>query len=114
MTDEDAFEDVVDLLADEYAQSILRATSVKGMSADELSTHCGMSPPTVYRRLESLRAADLVEERQRVDPDGHHAKEYYASLSDVHIGLEDGEFDCEIERRELDVADHFTELIENL
>ncbi|WP_336000219.1 ArsR/SmtB family transcription factor [Halorientalis halophila] len=114
MTDEDAFEDIVDLLADEYAQSILRATNVEGMSADELSSHCEMSKPTVYRRLEDLRAADLVEERQRVDPDGNHAKEYYASLSDVHIGLEGGEFECNIERRELDVADHFTELFENL
>jgi DNA-binding transcriptional ArsR family regulator len=114
MTDEDDFEDIVDLLADEYAQSILRATSVEGMSADELSSYCGMSPPTVYRRLEALHAVDLVKERQRVDPDGHHAKEYYASLSGVHIDLDGGEFECDIERREPNVADRFTELFQNL
>jgi predicted transcriptional regulator len=114
MSDDSDLDDVVDLLDDEYARAILRATSVQPLSADELSEQCDMSPPTVYRRLDRLQEQDLVAAQQQLDPDGHHYEVYAARLSRVTIDLDRGEFDLDVERTEQDAADRFTELFETL
>ena len=84
------------------------------MSADQLAERCDASPPTVYRRLDSLREHDLVTAQQQLDPDGHHYDVFSAQLSRVTVDLEDGEYRIDIERREPDAADRFTELFEGL
>ncbi|MFD1588445.1 ArsR/SmtB family transcription factor [Halorientalis brevis] len=114
MSDDAEFDDIADILADEYARSILRATSVKPLAAEEITEKYDMSKPTIYRRLERLCELDLVETRQRVDLDGHHAKEYYATLSSVTIDLENGHFALTVERTETDAADRLTKLFEEL
>jgi len=114
MSEEPAVETVAELLDDEYAREILAATSVEPLSADELADHCEASPPTVYRRLERLREQDLVVAQQQLDPDGHHYDVFSAQLSRVTVDLDDGEYGIEIERREPDAADRFTELFEGL
>ncbi|MFB6075046.1 MAG: ArsR/SmtB family transcription factor [Haloarculaceae archaeon] len=105
---------IADLLDDEYARAILAATSREAMSAEELSDACEASPPTVYRRLERLREADLVTARRELDPDGHHYEVFRARLSRVTVDLADGEYRVQVERREQDAADRFTELFEGL
>jgi DNA-binding transcriptional ArsR family regulator len=114
MSDDEQLDDIVDLLADEYARLILRATSVEPLSAGELSRKYDMSPPTVYRRLERLQDMALVDVQQRIDPDGHHSKEYAAALSGIQISLEDGIYEFDVERTKQDAADRFTSLIEDL
>ena len=114
MSDDPEFDDIADILADEYARSILQATSVEPLSAEELGERYDMSRPTIYRRLDRLCELELVKTRQRIDPDGHHAKEYYASLSSITIDLESGDFDLTVERTETDAADRLTELFEEL
>mgnify|MGYP000029453133 FL=1 len=114
MSEEPELETVVELLDDEYAREILAATSIEAMSADQLAERCDASPPTVYRRLDSLREHDLVTAQQQLDPDGHHYDVFSAQLSRVTVDLEDGEYRIDIERREPDAADRFTELFEGL
>ncbi|MDG5776398.1 winged helix-turn-helix domain-containing protein [Haloarculaceae archaeon H-GB2-1] len=114
MSDASELDAVVDLLDDEYARAILRATSVQALSAEELSEQCDMSPPTVYRRLDRLREHDLVAAQQQLDPDGHHYEVYTACLSRVTIDLDDGDFDLDVERTDQDAADRFTDLFETL
>ncbi len=110
--DEDA-DELFALLDDEYARSILIATSVEPLSADALAERCDASEPTIYRRIDRLETFDLVESTQQLDPDGHHYKTYAARLERVTIDLDDGDLTVAVDRTE-DAADRFTRLYEEL
>lgn len=114
MSEDSDLVSIVELLDDEYARTILAATSTEPMSASQLAERCEASPPTVYRRLERLRDQDLVDAQQQLDPEGHHYEVFTARLSRLEVELEDGSYRVEIERRERDAADRFTELFEGL
>ena len=105
------FEAVADLLGDECARQVLVATAGKPRSAAELDELIDVSRQTVYRRLERLEEAGLVDERTRPRSDGHHDTVYEATLSELHVALtEDGfTFDIEVES-EPDAADELTRL----
>lgn len=105
---------IAELLDDEYARAILAATSIEPMSAQQLADRCEASPPTIYRRLERLQEQDLVDTVQQLDPDGHHYELFSARLSRVEVELENGSYTVEVERRDCNAADRFTELFEGL
>lgn len=109
--DEDA---VLSLLDDEYARSILVAASREPKSASALAEACDASEPTIYRRLERLREQGLVEERQELDPGGHHYKSYAATVDRVTIEIDAEGYVVEVTPREEDPADRFTRLYEGL
>ena len=114
MTDEAVLEDVAGVLEDECARTILTATSVRPMTARELTERCDVSGPTIYRRIETLRELDLIEAQTRPDTEGgHHEQLYAATLSHVSITLQDGTFEVAIDRRE-SIADRFTRLVEGI
>ena len=101
---------VVALLDDEHVRSILTATSERPRSAAELGERCGLSTSSIYRRLDRLSAADLVEERTRPRSDGHHETVYASRLDRFEVTVRDGELSWELERRSDDVADELTRL----
>lgn len=103
--------DVVDLISDDYVRTILRATRDEARSVDSLSDACDADPSTVYRRVERLEEAGLVESQQQLDPDGHHYSTYRATLDAVHISLDEDGFTVEVEHSE-SAADKFTRLYE--
>lgn len=113
MSDEEDIE-VLGLLDDDVVRTILIQTSSQPMSVDTLRTHCDVSPPTIYRRIDRLHEHDLLEVQQELDPDGHHYKTYVARLEGVSVELEDGTLDVEIRRTEEDPSDRFTRLFEEL
>jgi DNA-binding transcriptional ArsR family regulator len=107
-------EDVAALLEDGTVRTILTETSVVPMSASALSERCGVSEPTIYRRLEDLRECNLIEERTRPDPTGgHHHQVYAPRLQRVTIELDAGTLTLDVQR-EQDKADRFTDLIEGM
>jgi len=114
MTEESEVRDIASLLEDEYAHAILRYTSERPMSANELSDACDASVSTVYRRIERLREHDLLAEELELDRDGHHYKSYRARLDRIEIELSDGRFEIEVTYREENAADRFTDLFEGL
>lgn len=114
MTEECGIEEVAALLEDETVRTILEETSTEPMSAQTLSERCDVSEPTIYRRIEDLRACDLVVEQTRPDPEGGHHRQVYApNLDRVTVDLTDGDLSIAIQRRET-MADRFTELIEQM
>ncbi|WP_276255221.1 winged helix-turn-helix domain-containing protein [Halomontanus rarus] len=113
MSDDEEIE-VLGLLDDDVAREILIQTSNRPMSADALSTHCNVSPPTIYRRINQLHEYELLEEQQQIDTDGHHYKTYVACLERISVELKDGGMTVEIRRVEENVADRFTRLFEEL
>lgn len=84
--------DVFALLDDEYARSLLAATSHEPMTAPELSDQCEMSLSTVYRRLNDLEDCGLVTGSVVPNADGHHETRYEATLEQLTITLDGGEF----------------------
>jgi predicted transcriptional regulator len=82
---------VLDLFGDEYVCDILRALEGDPMPARELAATCDMSRPTVYRRLNRLTDAGLVDSRIAVSPDGHHRKVFRLVVTELHLRIdEDG------------------------
>jgi DNA-binding transcriptional ArsR family regulator len=107
-------ETIGEVLSNPTTRTILRATSQEPMSARALSETCEVSQPTIYRKVETLRACGLLEEDTHLDPDGgHHRTVYQTDLERLIVLLEAGEFDLRIDRR-ADVADRFTDLIEGI
>ncbi|GGL73163.1 ArsR/SmtB family transcription factor [Halocalculus aciditolerans] len=111
--DEDA-DELLALLDDEYARAILAELTTEPMSVSELCTACEMSDPTAYRRLNRLEAVNLVTEEQVLDPDGHHYKRYQATIEELSVRFEDGEYVVSVTRTSTDPSDRFTDLFEGL
>lgn len=120
MSEDWDLEEVLELLSDEYARSILAATSTEPMSAKALSERCDASLPTVYRRIERLQEHGLIEERVQVDEGGHHREVYSARLAAFSLELEDGAYTGDLERirrdpiHEEDTVDRLTRMWEDL
>lgn len=110
VSEEPPLETVVGLLDDEYARAILAATRDDPMSAAELAERCDASLSTIGRRLDSLSEADLVRERTRPRPDGHHDTVYAATLAEFRLTLDGEGFEYALRRREEDVVDRFRRL----
>ncbi|MFC7166707.1 ArsR/SmtB family transcription factor [Halospeciosus flavus] len=83
-------ENVFDVLGSEVAREILVLASERPVSANELADHCGVSTPTVYRRLDALQEFDLIEEHTAIADDGHHHRRFETVVSAVHLHLDDG------------------------
>jgi predicted transcriptional regulator len=101
---------LVSLLDDEHVRTILAETSADPLSAAELAERCGVSDSAIYRRVDRLEAADLLDERTRPRSDGHHESVYVATLETFELTIRDGELSWTIERTETDVADELTRL----
>lgn len=110
MSYEPESETVLDLLGDEYARTILRATDGSARSAAELHEHHELSRPTISRRVNRLVDQHLLTEQTRIDPEGgHHFHVYEAAIDRLVVQLADGEFDVKLELRG-DAADRFTRM----
>jgi DNA-binding transcriptional ArsR family regulator len=83
---------VLSLLDDEHVQSILAALRDGPRPAQDLVDSCEASRPTVYRRLDDLEDAGVVESRTALRPDGHHRKEFATAVESLSMELEDGSF----------------------
>ncbi len=101
---------VVGLLDDEHARSILVATSEEPLSATELSERCDVSVSSIYRRLDRLAEAGLLDEQTRPRRDGHHETVYVSLLGRFELTIEDGTLEWTVEGTETDVADELTRL----
>jgi DNA-binding transcriptional ArsR family regulator len=106
--------EVLRLLEDEYARAILTATSREPMSAQELTTAIDASPPTVYRRVDDLKAADLLTEELQYESSGHHYGVYRPAVERVTVTFADGEYTVRVDAPEETTADRFTRLYEGL
>lgn len=86
-TDEPAPEDLLALLDADYTQSILAAIRSDAKPARTLAEECGASRPTVYRRLNRLEDAGIVESEIAYDADGPHRTVFRATLDSLTVDL---------------------------
>lgn len=82
-------ETLLDLLGDEYTCELLRTLEGESLPARALIDRCDMSRPTVYRRLDRLAEAGLVESQPPV-PGTHNRGREFTLVAD-RIGFRVGE-----------------------
>lgn len=92
---------VLAALEDEACRTILEATADESLTATELSEKCGIPTSTMYRKVELLTDAGLVDERIRINTTGKHATEYRKGFEDITVAIvEGGEIDVRITEAE--------------
>lgn len=80
----------LELLDDDHSRDILEAISTEPKSARALVRECDASRSTVYRRLDRLAEAGLVESGMALDGDGHHRTIFEATLEELTLDIQDG------------------------
>jgi DNA-binding transcriptional ArsR family regulator len=93
---------VFELLDDPHVRTILDAVRDDPRPARELVELCDGSRPTVYRRLDRLETAGIVETRTQLHPDGHHRKLFTSDVEAVSLHLDDGELTATVGEATLD------------
>jgi DNA-binding transcriptional ArsR family regulator len=76
---------LLSVLGDEYVRSVLSTLGEDSLAAREIADRSSMSRTTVYRRLDRLEAAGVVEASMSLDPDGQHRKEFRVVLDAVEV-----------------------------
>ncbi len=90
---------VLDCLGDEYSVRILSALSDKQMSANGLSEELDIPIATVYRRIETLSDAGLIEyEGKALTQDDKRVKVYRSYIDEVRVFFESDEPKVEMKK----------------
>ena len=79
--------DVLDALGDKKTRHCCRVLNDAERSAREVAELTGYSLPTVYRRLNVLRQAGLIESRTQIDPDGDHYEAFTTVTGRITVDL---------------------------
>lgn len=82
-------DELLALLHDEYSMAILEEIRTEPKSARALTDICEASRPTIYRRLNRLEDAGLVESGMAYDADGHHRTVFEATVETVTVEVTD-------------------------
>jgi predicted transcriptional regulator len=90
-------EQLLELLGDEYTRQVLEAVAEQPRTGSEVVEAASVSKATVYRRLDDLQSAGLVESNLLVDPDGHHREQFHAVFEHAHLACDDGLADGTLE-----------------
>lgn len=80
-------EEVLELLDDDHVRAVLAAVTETERTAREIVDVVESSRATVYRRLNDLEAAGLVEVGMQFDDDGHHRELYRAVPSQITVSI---------------------------
>lgn len=96
---------VLEAVDDEDSRAILEAAG-DPRTARELSTACDIPLSTVYRKLDLLLEASLVEDHVRVRESGHHASQYVRCFDELRVTIGENEgIGVEIPRADRTAAD---------
>lgn len=81
----------LELLGDEYACRIIGALDGEQLSASTLVERCEMSRPTVYRRLDRLEDAGLVDVHTERGHNGQEHRQFSLAVEEIQFQVdEDG------------------------
>lgn len=86
----DGEDDILDVLGDPKTRRCFYALVDEYRSARDLADLTDYSLPTVYRHLQKLRQAGMIEAQITVDPRGNHYKMFTTSVSRIQIEVGDG------------------------
>jgi DNA-binding transcriptional ArsR family regulator len=81
--------EILAILDAEYTRSLLEAIRGEAMPARDLAEVCGASRPTIYRRLNKLQEAGLVESSMEYDGNGHHRTVFENTFEKLTVDMTD-------------------------
>jgi len=81
-------EELLGALEDPDCRTIIRRLE-EPMTASELSDECEIPLSTIYRKLDTMSDATLLDELTEVRGDGHHTTRYEIAFDEVRLVLED-------------------------
>lgn len=97
---EDEVQNVLNVLEDPDCRTILEATGDDARSASELKDRCDIPLSTIYRKLDLLADAGLLEESTRIRRSGKHTSEYERRVEKVEVSIAtDGGFELNVTQR---------------
>lgn len=90
-SDSTSVQTVLSAVADPDCRTILGATDGR-MTANEVATATDIPRSTVYRKLDQLQEADLLETSRRFETEGKHPTEYVRSFDRIGINIDGEDF----------------------
>jgi Sugar-specific transcriptional regulator TrmB. len=90
-------DDLLELLGDEYTYRVFEAVVEESRTGRELIDATGASKATVYRRLDDLEAAGLVESTINIASDGNHCKQFHAVVTAMQVSFDADGFSARLE-----------------
>jgi len=81
-------DDLLELLGDEYTYRVFEAVVEQSRTGRELIEATGASKATVYRRLDDLEEAGLVESTCNIVSDGNHCKQFHAVVTSMQVSFD--------------------------
>ncbi|MDY6780151.1 MAG: helix-turn-helix domain-containing protein [Halobacteria archaeon] len=95
--DEPDLQEVLDALNDPDCREILHQAD-EPMTADELSESCDIPQSTLYRKLDLLTDASMLEETVELRSDGRHTSRYRRDVDEIRVSIDDEAIEVEISK----------------
>lgn len=97
---------LLDILGDDLSRRVLIAADDSPVPASQLIDRLEVSPPTVYRRIDTLVEHGFLVEHRRRDSDGNHYRTFETTLDRIEIELTAEGYEISVEHRQ-DLDDRF-------
>jgi predicted transcriptional regulator len=94
--------ELLDLLGDEYTREVLRTLAAEPRTGREIVAMADASKATVYRRLDRLSEAGLIESSTKLDPDGHHREQFRITFDGASCTVSEDGIEAELTVRDSD------------
>ena len=95
-------DELLALLGDEYTRTILSTIGDDSLPAREIANRSEISRATVYRRINRLEAAGVVEEVMSIHPEGQHRREFRIAYDHIQLSLADRAASDESDKNEVE------------
>ena len=92
-------DELLETLGDEYAYRVFEAIVEEPRTGRELVDATDASKPTVYRRLQDLEAAGLVDSTMQIASDGNHCKRFHAVVTSIKLRFDADGFGARLEQK---------------
>lgn len=106
-------DNVLDIFGDPVSRAILVIASEGAMGVPDIADRLDVSDPTIYRRIDPLVEANLLEECRCLNRDENQQKEYETILDEVTLTVENGSYTVDI-RVDQNLSDDFESLWSDL
>lgn len=104
---------VLDLFGDSIARATLVIANDRTVAVKDLADEFDVSDPTVYRRIDPLVDANLLQEHVRLDQNGNQHKEYETIIDEVTLSIDEDGYTVDLQIRQ-DLADDFESMLADL
>ncbi len=93
---------MLEFLSNEKSRDIMRLTSKKEYSANQLSIELEIAPATIYRKLKQLEDAGMIQHVKTImDYHGNEEKYYRCSVRRIIIDISNGKLVIRSEKEDL-------------